>query len=206
MSSNTNRLLADAGKIQEVGAAFTDSITAIGGKGRHLERTLKDGKLRDRLASLVVDDEDFPVFDVPVDYSQSAKAMLQAGHFGWYGWDITNKNFPVTGGVKANLKIKLFAFKQIEPSQMISFEDAMEELDYRSLTPVAFSELLAFSLAHPDVQRKQSIAGLGSSFVDSRLGRLVPVLTGNHLGRQVYCYQTRIGWDRRWSFAVVEQK
>jgi len=71
--------------------------------------------------------------------------------------DINARNFPSTRSGQAALEIVLVPFENRMKS-----EHVLQELDKEGLRAAALPEFLAFGAKYPDVQRKFSIAGLGS--------------------------------------------
>jgi len=75
--------------------------------------------------------------------------------------DINVKNFLFTRSGQAALEIVLVRFEQRMKS-----EDILQELGKEGLRATELPEFLAFGATYPDVQRKFSVAGLGSVWRD----------------------------------------
>jgi len=128
-------------------------------------------------------------FPVTVNYDLSVQEAIEAGKYQAVHADINAKNFPSTRSGQAALEIVLVRFEQRMKS-----EDVLQELDKEGLRAAELPEFLAFGAKYPDVQRKFSIAGLGSVWRDRKGYRNVPCLYEASEGR----YLDLHWWDDAW--------
>ena len=128
-------------------------------------------------------------YSVNVNYDLSVEEAISAGNFQAVNADINAKNFAPTRSGQAALEIVLVRFENRMKS-----EEVLEELNKEGLRPVDLSEFLAFGAKYPDVQRKFSIAGLGSVWKDRKGYRNVPCLYEASEGR----YLDLHWWDDAW--------
>ena len=128
-------------------------------------------------------------YSVNVNYDLSVEEAISSGNYQAVNADINAKNFPSTRSGQAELEIVLVRFENRMKS-----EEVLEELAKEGLRPVDLPEFLAFGAKYPDVQRKFSIAGLGSAWKDRKGYRNVPCLYEASEGR----YLDLHWWDDAW--------
>jgi len=128
-------------------------------------------------------------FPVTVNYDLSVAEAIGAGNYQAVHQDINARNFPSTRSGQVALDIVLVRFEHRMKS-----EDVLQELDKEGLRPAELPELLAFGAKYPDVQRKFSVAGLGSVWQDRKGYRSVPCLYEASEGR----YLDLHWWDDGW--------
>ena len=140
----------------------------------------------------------FPSYTVTVNHDQTVKQLIKAGKYDWINDDITDINFPSDEEGKAQLEIFLLSF-----NRHISSEDAIEKIDKQGLRPATLKELLGLGSQHPDLQRKNPIVALGSTWRFPRGYLYVLVLYRNGSRRRLDLTWFEGGWSSRWRFAVV---
>lgn len=101
------------------------------------------------------------IFILTVDYSQSLKQMIAAGHYDWKNDDITAKRFPIKGEGVVAYEARYFNF-----DHNISSEDAKKEIESADTanpwSAAKIEHILSFGAKYPEEQRKYPIPGLGS--------------------------------------------
>jgi len=125
-------------------------------------------------------DLDPPETKIVVDYRQSLKQMVAAGHYDWKNDNIIAKQFPIIGEGELELTAELIHFhRTIESSDGIK-----RELKKMGLRAGSIEELLAFGATFPDTQRQFPIIALGSVTKLDGL-RFVAYLSNRDLGRKL---------------------
>ena len=115
--------------------------------------------------------------------------------------DITVDRFPVEGEGVVRLEVALLGFDSNKSSaSVVSAAAALDEANSWRVAGIA--PLCAFGAAHPNVQRKHWIVGLGSV---GRVGggRLVPVLGRRDAGRDLSLYGWGLDWVGFYRFLLV---
>lgn len=127
----------------------------------------------ERLQALMEgEDEALGIFRVTVDYGLSLEQMIAVGHYDKVSSNITPERFPIRGEGKVERKLVL-----VHLNKVATTDEALAELDRRSLRPAWIEELLALGAARPDLQRQIPIVEIGSSFMDSDGGQCVAHLS-----------------------------
>ncbi len=156
--------------------------------------------LADRIVDLLSDGrKTVNGYLVTVDYRQSLKAMIQAGHYDWVNSDITEKHFPVASG-PTEVSIELIHFDRAMTS-----EEVLAELDRRGLRPATLPELLAFGAKYPQKQREFPIVALASVWRYWVGGRRVPYLWSNAVERSLDLDWLDLRWGAHCRFAAVRK-
>ena len=140
------------------------------------------------------------LFPVTVNYDLSVEAAIEAGNFQAVHADISSKNFPSQRSGQANLELVLVRFEHRMRS-----EDVILELEKEGLRAAALPEFLAFGAKYPDIQRKFSIAGLGSVWPDRKGYRNVPCLYEASEGRYLDLHWWDDGWYSYTRFAAIHE-
>ena len=181
-----------------------DAVKTKGGTEDALHILAKDdgGPLIDVIADILVKAE-FKIrtrFTVRVDYTKSLADMVNAGGYSCVDVGVTPANFPLEGDGVVKTEIVLVHF-----DRDIEFDDAIKELEQRGLVPCKIEHLLDLGAKYPDLQREYPIVCLGSSWVNSHGGRLVPSLNSFHGCRRIDLYWFGDGWDDDWRFLAVRK-
>lgn len=140
------------------------------------------------------------VFPVVVNYDLSVEEAINLGHYQAVHTDITSKNFPSARSGQAALEVVLVRFEHRMRS-----EDVVQELEKEGLRPADLPEFLAFGAKYPDVQRKFSVAGLGSVWKDRKGYRSVPCLYEASEGRYLDLHWWDDGWYSYTRFAAIHK-
>lgn len=134
-----------------------------------------------------------------INFSMSLEQMVAAGNYDRKDNAITAERFPVEGAGTKRFRNKLFHF-----GRSISSEVAVAAMQKEKFTPGSHVHGLAFGAAFPDVQRKCSIACLGSSAqVDGR--RSIVCLLRRDAGRSLFLGGWESGWHGRWRLLGVRE-
>ncbi|KKT49279.1 MAG: hypothetical protein UW41_C0009G0046 [Candidatus Collierbacteria bacterium GW2011_GWC2_44_18] len=142
----------------------------------------------------------FPGYSVNVDYATSVEQMIKAGKYDWFNDDITSGHFPSNEKGKSQMVIYLLNF-----DGDISSENALQEMNKLGLRPATLKELLALGAQHPNLQRKDVIVALGSTWRGSGGDVNVPYLYGDESGRDLRLSWFAGGWPSLWRFAAVRK-
>ncbi|MBZ5630257.1 MAG: hypothetical protein LAO06_15465 [Acidobacteriia bacterium] len=140
------------------------------------------------------------VFPVTVNYDLSLEEAIKAGEYQAVHTEITAANFPSTRIGQADVEIVLIRF-----DRRMASEDVVRELDREGLRAAELPEFLAFGAAYPDVQRKFSVAGLGSVWRDRKGYRNVPCLYEASEGRYLDLHWWDDGWYTYTRFAATHK-
>ena len=140
------------------------------------------------------------LFPVAVNYDLPVEQAIDAGSYQAVHAEITSKNFPSARSGQAQLDIVLVRFEHRMRS-----EDVVQELDKEGLRPAELPEFLAFGAKYPDVQRKFSVAGLGSVWQDRKGYRNVPCLYEASEGRYLDLHWWEDGWYSYTRFAAIHK-
>ena len=137
-------------------------------------------------------------FPVTVNYDLPVGEAIAAGNYQAVNADINAKHFPSTRSGQAALEIVLVRFENRMKS-----EDVLQELDKEGLRAAELPEFLAFGAKYPDVQRRFSVAGLGSVWRDRKGYRNVPCLYEASEGRYLDLHWWDDGWYSYTRFAAL---
>jgi hypothetical protein len=140
------------------------------------------------------------VFPVKVNYDLSVEEAIKAGNYQAVHADITSNNFPSTRSGQADLEIILVRY-----DRRMASEDVVRELDREGFRAAELPEFLAFGTTYPDVQRKFSVAGLGSVWRDRKGYRNVPCLYEASEGRYLDLHWWDDGWYTYTRFAATHK-
>lgn len=137
-------------------------------------------------------------YHLVVDYTQSFKQMIVAGHYDWVNSEI-EKNFSVQGTGTVNLDTEL-----VHLNRNIGSDEALKELDHLGYRAATAEELLAFGAAYPEKQREFPIVALGT--VRHVLGlRHVLCLWRDRSERRLVLRWFVLDWSDRYRFLAVRK-
>lgn len=112
----------------------------------------------------------FEVFDetyrVNVDYTKSVQAMLELAKFDSIYKNLTFDDVKVEGKGQKKIKVRIISLKGATEIQTLK-----EKLRERKMRLATFEELLTLAASHPDLQRKFSIASIGTTIECLQLDR-----------------------------------
>ncbi|MFH1047832.1 MAG: hypothetical protein V1738_06025 [Patescibacteria group bacterium] len=124
-------------------------------------------------------------YRITVDRGRTLGEAIAAGRYDSVDSDINSRNYsepsPVPGEAEAVL---------VHLDRVATTAEAEAGIAHPGLRPVTLWELLAFGERYPDVQRQFPVIALGSSWIDSYGGRVVPLLFGCSGGRGL-----GLSWD-----------
>jgi hypothetical protein len=165
--------------------------------------TTEGDKLLDKFADVMIEAVHKPreFFPVSVNYNLSVEAAVNVGDYQAVHSDITTANFPPTRAGQAELDIVLVRF-----DERMRSEDVLQELDKEGLRATELPEFLAFGAKYPDMQRKFSIACLGSVWRDRKGYRNVPCLYTASEGRYLDLHWWDDGWYSYTRFAATQKE
>jgi hypothetical protein len=164
--------------------------------------TAQGDSLLDKFADVMAEAARKPtdVFPIVVNYDLSVEQAIAAGDYQAVHGEITAANFPSTRSGQANLEIVLVRF-----DHRMKSEHVLQELDKEDLRAAELPEFLAFGAKYPDVQRKFSVAGMGSVWRDRKGYRNVPCLYEASEGRYLDLHWWDDGWYSYTRFAAVRK-
>lgn len=138
---------------------------------------------------------------VTVDYSRTIDEMIEFGKYDLVSDGITEKTFPLPTkflGKKIITPVKLFQFKQVAGSDYV-----ISEMEKMGCHPATLAELMALGESQPDLQRKFSIAALGSVWSSAHGIEYVALLRGDVHGRMLSLSQYDNYWQNNIRFLAV---
>jgi hypothetical protein len=205
MARPVSELLKNFGKMFEVVKTLVNAVLDMGGNDEDILRILKDKKLAQKFAEMLLAERGISVPDgceiISVDYALKLIDAITAAAFDWKNDDIVEKNFPnqahETG--EQNLTVKLYHF-----GKDMSSEDVVSAMDKDGFRPATLRELLAYAVKNPDEQRKYPIVGLGSVWGHGG-HRSVPYLDLGGGGRELGLGWWSDGWYGRCRFLAVRK-
>jgi len=181
------------GRVKEHGCSDNDILRVATAQGDNLL-----DKFADVMAAAASKQRD--IFPVAVNYDLSVDDAIQAGDCRAVHSEINARNFPCARSGQAALEVVLVRFEHRMRS-----EDVLHELDKEGLRPAELPEFLAFGAKYPDVQRKFSVAGLGSVWQDRKGYRNVPCLYEASEGRYLDLRWWDDGWYSNTRFAALHK-
>ena len=137
-------------------------------------------------------------YTVTVDYSKSVTELVKEGKYDWANDDITADHFPSKEKGTKRIKIALFKF-----DHDISGEDVIRKMG-KGFRPASLKEILSLGAQYPDLQRKDWIVALGSTWRGSYGYVYVPCLNGGGGGRGLRLNWWASVWRSSWRFAAVQ--
>ena len=137
-------------------------------------------------------------YTVTADYSKTIDEMLKNGKYDWANDDITADHFPSKEKGTKRIKIALFKF-----DHDISGEDVIRKMG-KGFRPASLKEILSLGAQYPDLQRKDWIVALGSTWRDSDGNVYVPYLGNDGGFRSLYLRWWDGDWRSYWRFAGVQ--
>lgn len=186
--------------VSAVGTAFemikliAEEVYAFNGSDNDLRRILKEPRLRQDIAKLLVSG-DGVVYPVEI-MANSIAELVGRGNYEWYCRDINDRNFRVDPDHKAEIVLKNFPW-------MMTTKGVQGEMLKLGLRPATMCELLAFGAKYPDIQRQFPILALGSLWKSPTGYNLVGCLR-RLIGERRLCLQMAdLHWDSHWRFAAV---
>jgi hypothetical protein len=138
------------------------------------------------------------LYPVLVNYELPVKDAIDLGDYQAVHTEIMASNFPSMKSGQAEVNIVLVRF-----AHRMKSEDVVCELEKEGLRAVELPEFLAFGAKYPDVQRRFSIACLGSVWCDRKGYRNVPCLYEASEGRYLDLHWWDDGWYTYTRFAAV---
>ncbi len=121
-------------------------------------------------------------FVVPVNYDLPHAHQLAAGRFDWIT-HYDNRLIFCTSPLRHLVPMPNGEINQvmtfIHLNRLADSEEVLAEMENQSLRPTVSVETLSFAKAHPDVQRRFTLVGLGSYWTCSFFGRVVLCLVGS---------------------------
>jgi len=172
--------VSSLGVIFEIIKKISDALKSLGGSDDDLRRVLTDSTLAKKLAEVImsgkqkVEQKVQETYKVIVDYGNSLAKMIEAGKYGWFNDDITDKHFPLQGAGQHEVELVL-----VHLNQSATTKEVLEHLNREGLEPAKIEHLLAFGATYPELQRQFPIIALGSVWVDDDGGRRYPCLVSD---------------------------
>ncbi|HSV95217.1 MAG TPA: hypothetical protein VLH94_04600 [Spirochaetia bacterium] len=136
---------------------------------------------------------------ISVDYDKSVEEMINEGGYYWKNDNITSDNFPSSEKGIIQKEIFLVGFNRV----VVSVEDVLKGLERLGLCSINLKELLSLGTQYPEIQNKDWIVALGSTWCDSYGHILVPNLDNGGGHRRLDLFWWENYWVSRWRFAAV---
>lgn len=154
------------------------------------------GEMVEKIVSYIV-----AHFIVTVDETVFVEDAVKAGKFDWSEPKITSEKFPkLANGQKSDKEITLFHFNKT----MFSSKAVIAEMDRVGYRPANIWELIGLAIKEPIIQRKFSIAALGS-VCELDGYRRVPCLCEGRSGRILLLLYFDYDWDDHYRFIAVRK-
>ena len=153
MARQKSEFVSALGTAFEMIKLIAEEVYALGGNDNDLRRIIKDRKLRQQIAKLLVANlgEVYPL-DV---FGHSINDLVKQGNYGWSNSDINDDNFQADEMHQSEVILKHF-------DKDMSTEAVLKALDADGLRPATMSELLELGIRYPELQKQFPIVALGS--------------------------------------------
>lgn len=207
--SKSSELVRGAGMAASVWQKFEEAVERNHGliEDLHLLAQPEGDTIIDNVAKqlVMVGAMQRNAYVVPVNYNLAYEAQIEEATFDWvtdYDRKLIRKNptehlYPVpTGTIEQRITLVHLNRKAKRP-------EIIAEMDTLNVRPVLSPEFLALTKAHPDLQRKFPLVGLGSVWVDSDRRRVVLFACGSSDGRSLDLDWGDGVWDEYCRFPAV---
>ena len=98
------------------------------------------------------------IFEVVVDYNLTLDQMVEEGKYDWKTPSLHEETFTnCNGDGQVNVELQL-----VHMNKPVQLKEVMAHLNELNLRPATLPELLAMGAQYPEVQRKFTVAALGS--------------------------------------------
>ena len=188
--------------VSALGAAFemikliAEEVHALGGSDNDLRRIIKERKLRQQIAKLLVVNVG-EVYMLNV-FGLSIEELVKQGKYGYANPDITDDNFKSDEMHQTEIILRHF-------NNDMSTDAVLKALDEEGLKPATMSELLEFGSRYPDLQKQFPIVALGSVWLSRNGGRYVGYLDFYVGQRSLGLRWIGNGWRGICRFAAVRK-
>jgi hypothetical protein len=199
MARTKSDLLSSMGSGFEILKAITDSVIDRGGNDDDVRRILKDKKVRNAIADILVTDQKFFTFTVDFD-DPKWKAFPFKGNYAGVNSDLKSEHFPVRYSGKAEVTVEVVQYdegKTFEEHLNICQKQGAPEIDL----PISetFHELF------PDERKKGWILSPCGSQVERGGRRSVAFVSADGLGVYLYIYWIDCRWYQSDRFLVLRE-
>lgn len=207
--SKSSELVRGAGMAASVWQKFEEAVERNHGltEDLHLLAQPEGDAIIDNVAKqlVMVGAMQRNAYVVPVNYDLAHEAQIEEAKFDWitdYDGKLIRKNptehlYPVPTGI-VEQRITL-----VHLNRYAKRPEIIAEMDKLNVRPVTSPEFLALTKAHPDLQRKFPLVGLGSVWVGSDRRRNVLCAYGDSGGRDLSLHWDDSGWDEGCRFPAV---
>lgn len=201
MARQKSEFVSAAGTVFEIVKGLGDEVRELGGSDDDLRRLLTEQPLRCQVAELLVVKRVGDKYVITVNYGKQLKTLVVDGGYDWVNdyyegqtwgdWKEPDGETPAQFPSRRKLETELVL---VHLDRYAETSEVLAELDSRGLRPANVAELLAFGIAHPDIQREFPIIELGSIWVRPSGSRRVAYLWSRSDRRYL-----RLDWyDRQW--------
>ena len=196
MARQKSEFVSALGTAFEMIKLIAEEVYALGGSDNDLRRIIKDRKLRQQIAKLLVANlgEVYPL-DV---FGHSINDLVKQGNYGWSNSDINDGNFQADEMHQSEVILKHF-------DKDMSTEAVLKALDADGLRPATMSELLELGIRYPELQKQFPIVALGSVWRCPSGGRYVGCLCCYVGQRKLSLDWVDGDWDDGCRFAAVRK-
>lgn len=196
MARQKSEFVSALGTAFELVKLIAEEVYALGGSDSDMRRILKERKLRQQIAKLLVANlgEVYPL-DV---FGHSINDLVKQGNYGWSNPNINDQNFQADEMHQTEVILKHFG-------KDMSTEAVLNALDAEGLRPATMSELLNFGIRYPELQKQFPIVALGSVWQDPDGNRGVGYLCYDDGQRELSLDWVDDGWHDCYRFAAVRK-
>ncbi|MDQ5938885.1 MAG: hypothetical protein QG603_824 [Patescibacteria group bacterium] len=196
MARQKSEFVSALGTTFEMIKLIAEEVYSLGGNDNNMRTILKDHKLRQQIAKLLVTNlgEVYPL-DV---FGHSIDELVKQGNYNWADDSINDRNFKADEMHQTEVFLKHFG-------QNMSTETVLKALDADGLRPATMSELLEFGSRYPELQRQFAIVALGSLWRDATGIRYDGCLYGSADERELGLRGVVNGWNGDYRFAAVRK-
>lgn len=196
MARQKSEFVSALGTAFEMVKLIAEEVYALGGSDNDLRRIIKDRKLRQQIAKLLVTNlgEGYPL-DV---FGHSIDELVKQGNYDWANDSINDRNFKADEMHQTEVFLKHFG-------QSMSTEAVLKALDADGLRPATMSELLEFGIRYPELQRQFPIVALGSFWQSPDGNRFVGCLFYCVGQRRLLLRWLDHDWHGNYRFAAVRK-
>ncbi|MFA6253209.1 MAG: hypothetical protein WCV69_03010 [Patescibacteria group bacterium] len=170
MARQKSEFVSALGTAFEMIKLIAEEVYFLGGNDNNMRTILKDRKLRQQIAKLLVANTgDVCALDI---FGKSIDELVRQGNYDWANNSINDHNFKADEMHQTEVFLKHFG-------QNMSMEAVLNALDADGLRPATMSELLGFGIRYPELQRQFPIVALGSVLQFTGGGRRAGCLYGS---------------------------
>lgn len=137
------------------------------------------------------------VYPITIDYTKSLYEMIDSTQVKWFNPEVNPARFIICGVGQKECNVELIRF-----NRTVLYHVVLRQLQDIGRRPTKIEELLALAAAHPNLQCRFPIIGLGSTCRINGSER-VPFLHGRRNTRDIRLSHIDVAWSTSFRFAAV---